>query len=230
MTNSPTAAKITFVDRPIRLGQSLASKRASPRPVNGYPETCEGATIKTTFPISCEGLSPPARGLALQAAVRRAAADVTALFSETERFRPKIVDFPEWAKREEFGAEIRFRRGVAAGFDVRVSVSPKDRQNVAVSVTRSARIEWLLMAPAAAIGVAAAFWLTAGIQFRNSHAVVLVLLAGVVAGSVILGVPLVLLAQLLFRLAGMATGNDELCAVLATVEQAVRKTIVPRPT
>lgn len=86
------------------------------------------------------------------------------------------------------------------------------------------------MAPAAAIGVAAAFWLTAGIQFRNSHAVVLVLLAGVVAGSVILGVPLVLLAQLLFRLAGMATGNDELCAVLATVEQAVRKTIVPRPT
>ncbi len=175
-------------------------------------------------------MSPAARGLALQAAVRRAADDLAERFPESEGFRSKTVEFPQWASQQDFGAEIRFRRGVAAGFDVRVSVSPKDRQNVAVSVTRSARIQWLLMAPAAAIGAAAAFWLTAGIQFRNSHAVVLVLLAGVVAGSVILGVPLVLLAQLLFRLAGMATGNDELCAVLATVEQAVRKTIVPRPT
>ena len=155
---------------------------------------------------------------------------MTALFSETERFRPKIVDFPEWAKREEFGAEIRFRRGVAIGFDVRVSVSPNARDQVAVSVTRSARIEWLLLIPATAIGVGAAFWLTAGIEFRNSHAGVLVLLAGMVAGSAILGIPLVLLVQLFFRAAGMATSNDELNDVLATVEQAICKTLAGCPT
>ncbi len=175
-------------------------------------------------------MSPPARGLALQAAVRRAAGDVAALFSETQGFRPKIVDFPAWAKKEDFGAEIRFRRGVAAGFDVRVSVSPKDRDNMAVSVTRSARIEWLLLVPAMAIGVGAAFWLTAGIDFRNSHAGVLVLLAGMVAGSAILGIPLVLLVQLLFRAAGMATSNDEINDVLATVEQAICKTLAGCPT
>ncbi len=81
-----------------------------------------------------------------------------------------------------------------------------------------------------AIGVGAAFWLTAGIDFRNSHAGVLVLLAGMVAGSAILGIPLVLLVQVLFRAAGMATSNDELNDILATVERAICKTLAGRPT
>lgn len=103
---------------------------AAPRLVRGSPS-------KRPFPFLSRDCRRP-RGLALQAAVRRAADDLAERFPESEGFRSKTVEFPQWASQQDFGAEIRFRRGVAAGFDVRVSVSPKDRQNVAVSVTRSA--------------------------------------------------------------------------------------------
>ena len=183
-----------------------------------------GFAMKTTAPIALEGLSQAGRGLAMQAAVRQAADDLAARFPESEGFRHKIVEFPTWAEKKVFGAEICFRRGVAAGFNVTVSVSTKDREKAAINVMRSARFEWLVEIPATAMGIVAIFWLTAGVEFHHSGVGLVLLVAGAMGGA-IAGFPVLLLLELLLRTAGMATSNAELNDALTIVEQAISKTV-----
>ena len=136
MTSRRIATKIRFVDRPMwQFPREQSHFRRLRRRKSGWsPRMVTGFAMKTTAPIALEGLSQAGRGLAMQAAVRQAADDLAARFPESEGFRHKIVEFPTWAEKKVFGAEICFRRGVAAGFNVTVSVSTKDREKAAINV------------------------------------------------------------------------------------------------